>query len=181
MPLFAEKMGIGFDSIGAVVVYAGGGGVPIVCKLLEHFSIPTVSIVDRDDKESVFSGLHISTSKTDFEDELVSTLFESGCQDELIGLVEECEPSGKGYVVQANTMRKKEKKVKTGAIVVGNMRFNDLRFTGKFVRDPLTYLAMYTWLSTRKSSLLGAAIGRRLPAEAIPECYKTVIVKLEEC
>lgn len=181
LPLLAEKMGIYFDGIGAVAVYAGGGGVPIVCKLLEHFGIPAVSIIDRDDKEPVSTGPHISTSRVDFEDELVNALFESGCQDELIGLVEECEPRGKNYVVQAGTLRDKEKKIATGAEVVGNVRFSESRFEGKFAPDPLTYLAMYTWLSTRKGSLLGAAIGRCLPAEAIPECYKSVITKLGEC
>ena len=81
-PLWANKIiGDDIDEYGITVMGVGGiENIPLVAKLLEHFKIPTVSIIDKDDNNDTkkdftsINGLRTTTYR-DFEEELFETIY----------------------------------------------------------------------------------------------------------
>jgi putative ATP-dependent endonuclease of the OLD family len=83
LPLWANKIIGDVDELGVVFINAGGdGGVLPVTKLLNHFQIPNVSIIDKDDgndkkpKYNSIEGLR-TTKLRDFEEELFEAVYKN--------------------------------------------------------------------------------------------------------
>lgn len=176
LPGFAKSLGFDLDAEGVVVIHSGSKtSTPNVCRLLRHFGIRTLSIVDRDGGQSTTSGNDLTTNEIDFEEELVSAMFSSGNQDAFFEILDAYDGKGRRRAVQESSLIKREEKVQYGIQIQGQIRFDDPMFDGLFQDSKLTRLAMGSWLASAKGGILGATLGRQLPAAAIPTCYARLI------
>lgn len=171
-PHFASKMLIDFDDHGICVIQSRGGGVNaigLLMKLASKFLIPSVGIGDRDNNSAVNAPLYITT-KRDFEDELVC-LVENGKESFLRDLVNDLE--GANAVVQAQQVNNSAHKIYR---VISTPITTDLQLSAISSTDKNLLKAFYlTWLSGKKSYLLGKLIGEKIELSDIPDIYKTVI------
>lgn len=176
LPGFAKSLGFDLDAGGVVVIHSGSkSSTPNVCRLLRHFGIRTLSIVDRDGDQSIASGDDRTTNEIDFEEELVSAMFSSRTQDAFFEILDAYDGKGRRRAVQESSLKKREEKVKYGIQLQGQIRFDDPVFDDRFQDSKLTRLAMGSWLASAKGGILGGTLGRQLPAAAIPMCYARLI------
>lgn len=180
LPEFARKLNLEPDELGILIIRADSrGSVPGVRGLLERFHIPCVSIVDRDGTEETSTGTYLVTKLRDFEEEYIESLFSTANQGVFLALLNEIDNRGRDSSVQKSKLEEAYKKLgyDVSALPSDNIvRFSIPEFDGEIENTPLTKAMMYAWLTNRKGVLMPRRLGEITPTEAIPKCYKDLLV-----
>lgn len=185
IPVWANKIIGDLDDLGIIVINASScSNVPPITLLLNHFKIPNVSIIDKDEKNdqiqkyTSIDGLR-TTSKRDFEEELYETIRSTDANVSILFefLVYYGERGLKRYV-QIGSLSKT-------AITYSIPETWDktkTQFTFEEVRDlndeNLTKAAFLAWMTRDqiKTITLGRAFGQFLQVEKIPNTYKQLFL-----
>ena len=170
--MFAEKLGYPLDNYGICLINAQGeGSISKIRTLLNAFKIESYAIYDGDVKKfKKESKYDFFTDNVCFEMEIVSKLVNTSS----FNLLEEIAYSisgAKNQVFDEIFTKRTFEKLEFDPSEFKSCRLKDVK------RDDLElYKAIYfTWFYKKKGLYLGRIIGKMLPKELIPDCYKNAI------
>jgi len=182
-PCFAATMSLDFDSYGISIIQSHGGAlnaINILIELAQKFNICSVGIADKDDNLPVSPPVYL-TDKRDFDEEIVSSLFDVGKENILEEIIKEFNNGNVNITLQPGILNKCA--VNTYKIITSNFTSN-LTFANAKLSGGVQLKAFYlTWFASRKSYPLGKIIGEKIGSQEIPTIYQTVIreaVKISE-
>mgnify|MGYP001019013388 CR=1 FL=1 len=182
-PCFANTMSLDLDSYGISIIQSHGGAlnaINILIELAQKFNICSVGIADKDDNLPVSPPVYL-TDKRDFDEEIVSSLFDVGKENILEEIIKEFNNGNVNITLQSGILNKCA--VNTYKIITSNFTSN-LTFANAKLSGGVQLKAFYlTWFASRKSYPLGKIIGEKIGSQEIPTIYQTVIreaVKISE-
>lgn len=175
---FADKLGISLDEYAISVINARGeNSINPLRRLLESFSIPSVSIYDGDVKQGQVPGeREFFTNELCFEIEIVKNLIHHDKKELVKKIVQEMDSNAENVVLDQDFVKKYFKKMCVDISTYTPKKLADIS-----TEDETDFCNMYsTWYMVKKGILLGRIIGNLLPKELIPECYANAIIKAQE-
>ncbi len=175
---FADKMGISLDDYGICVINAEGEkSIRPTRRLLELFAIPSIAIYDRDVKGGhAVAPDEFFTTELCFEIEIVKTLYAAGKTDIVRRIVANVDTRAEREVLQLEFIQSHYKKMNIDTSNYSPKSLDDVSDT-----DEEEFCAMYSaWYMAKKSVLLGRSVGEIIPAENIPSCYRSAIIRALE-
>jgi len=187
LPIWANKIVGDLDDLGIVAINAGScSSVPPIAALLDHFKVPHVSIIDKDNNNNTSPrytsviGLR-TTLQRDFEEELYETIYL--IDNNVMVLFDFLEYYGdnglKRYVQDENISSAS----KTYSISQTWDRTKK-SFTFEEIKEDadinLTKAAFLAWMKNNKTITLGRAFGHFLGIEHIPNTYKQLLLDAKQ-
>jgi putative ATP-dependent endonuclease of OLD family len=179
-PLWANKVIGNLDDLGITILKVGGNrSVPHVVSLLNHFKIPNVSIIDKDDdsdKNPIFTsvtGLR-TTQYRDIEEELCESIFSKDIHmSALFDFQENYDELGVERVIQttklAQIAQKKYKISQTWDQKIPQYSFREIKL---HTDQNLIKTMFLAWMDIEKTITLGRAIGDYIDGSLIPLTFQ---------
>lgn len=182
LSLFADKMGIDLDEYGiAVIKTSGKGSMNPLINVVKHFKIKALGVKDRDNETEGNNFPIFLTTKRDFEEEIISKLFDNGNKDKLREILVDYDNQGENRLLQKEAINNRlftvsgdPKYSNINTRIDKDLKLKDCNSDKKF---KYFYL---TWILLNKSITLGHMISEKLEKDEIPDIYKTIINKAVE-
>lgn len=188
-PFWANKVIGNLDDLGIAVIKVGGlMSIPHVVTLLNHFGIPNVSLIDKDeanDKNANFlkvSGLRTTTFR-DIEEELYETVWAKDAQVTILfEFQQHYDDLGADRTIQTPKLnqiaQKKYKIAQTWDQTKPQFSFREIK---EIAEANLTKAMFLAWMDIEKTITLGRALGDFVGAELIPLMFQQLFkeAKLE--
>lgn len=185
IPLWANKVIGDVDELGIVVINAGScSSVPPVTILLNHFKIPNVSIIDKDDNNDQnttymsVDGLR-TTHHRDFEEELYETIYSTDNNVSILfNFLENFGDNGLRRYVQTGKLSAIAPKYsipETWDKTKTSYTFDEIKNSQDKNLIKAAFLAWMT-RSQIKTITLGRALGQFIENPFIPSTYKQLIL-----
>lgn len=179
-PHFGQKLSIEFDDLGICLIQSRGEkSMPSLMKVAEHFGIPSIGVIDKDNGKKTSSMPYLlQTNLIDFEEELVILLIDSGKEYVLRKILSSYDSEGDQREMFVQTLNKYafEKYKNVQHEYSKKLKLVDIKLCNSV--DLKSYYL--TWFSINKSYPLGKIIGESLSKDEIPSIYQTIIMKSKE-
>lgn len=175
---FANKIGVSLDDYGICVITARGEtSIKPIRQLLNFFSIPSIAIYDGDVKDGHTANPDdFFTTEPCFEIEIVKAFFSANKTDLVREIVLDMDNQANSAILDLDFVRKHFKKMGVDITSYSPKKLSDVSDT-----DENEFCAMFSaWFMAKKGVLLGRIIGDAMPAEIIPTCYSSAILKARE-
>lgn len=180
MPVFAETMGCNLDSYGIGIISAGGATtIPKLKKMLAHFGIQSICIVDKDEfrkREDKYKGM-LHTEEEEFEADVIETLIRNNALHEIKGAIEVLDKDGLDKEIQYSQLNNINKKYKFKEKIGNSYRIGEALDSGD---ENLIRLVLISWMSGFKNSAEGRILAEHISEGNIPKVYKTAIKEAKD-
>ncbi len=181
-PLWAENVIGNLDEMGITIVKVGScNSVPPVVRLLNHFKIPNISIIDKDennDKNSNFTsvtGLTI-TNFRDFEEELFESIFSI---DDRIKVLFDFEENFDEHGLDMFIQKTKLAQIASKYNIEQNWDSDKTQFSFREVKElcnpNLSKTMFLSWMDKQKTVTFGRALGESIELNMIPSVYQQLL------
>jgi putative ATP-dependent endonuclease of OLD family len=182
LPLWAKKIIGDLDEYGITIISVGGcESIPPVVDLLNHFEIPNVSIIDKDDDNhkdpnyTAIDGLHTTTYR-DFEEDFFETVYSNDPKVTILfDFFEYYGSRGLSRFASSERLDNIASKYKIERTWGTTKR----RYTFKEVKDSedknllkAMFLSWFTGSKTGKSITVGRALGQFISKKFVPPVYR---------
>lgn len=179
IPIFAKELEINLDDLNIGIIQADGGKtIPSVSKVLEHFGIKTVSIVDSDlVKKAKHPEVFDKCLKTEynfFEEDYVRNLIKNNRIHVLYKLM--LDTSNTEYIVQKGTIESTSKKLEISEYEIKDYKIKDLF---KDSDNKKKVLIFTSWLTKNKDVEFNTTLAENSKAIDIPYIYRKALEKAE--
>jgi putative ATP-dependent endonuclease of OLD family len=182
-PLWAGKIIGNLDEMGITVVKVGSNtSIPPVVCLLNHFKIPNVSVIDKDDNNDKLSkytsvcGLEI-TYYRDFEEELFERVFSIDSQIQILFDFEKTyDDKGMDRCIQKNKLDDISSTYniqKSWDLEKSQFSFYEAKELGDSNLNKTMFLS---WMGILKTVTFGRALGECIEMNMIPLIYQQLII-----
>ena len=179
IPIFAKELEINLDDLNIGIIQADGGKtIPSVSKVLEHFGIKTVSIVDSDlvkkTKHPEVFDKCLKTEYNFFEEDYVRNLIKNNRIHVLYKLM--LDTSNTEYIVQKGTIESTSKKLEISEYEIKDYKIKDLF---KDSDNKKKVLIFTSWLTKNKDAEFNTTLAENSKAIDIPYIYRKALEKAE--
>lgn len=179
IPIFAKELEINLDDLNIGIIQADGGKtIPSVSKVLEHFGIKTVSIVDSDlvkkTKHPEVFDKCLKTEYNFFEEDYIRNLIKNNRIHVLYKLM--LDTSNTEYIVQKGTIESTSKKLEISEYEIKNYKIKDLF---KDSDNKKKVLIFTSWLTKNKDAEFNTTLAENSKAIDIPYIYRKALEKAE--
>ena len=179
IPIFAKKLEINLDDLNIGIIQADGGKtIPSVSKVLEHFGIKTVSIVDSDlvkkTKHPEVFNKCLKTEYNFFEEDYVRNSIKNNRIHVLYKLM--LDTSNTEYIVQRGTIELNSKKLEISEYEIKDYKIKDLF---KDSDNKKKVLIFTSWLTKNKDAEFNTTLAENSKAIDIPYIYRKALEKAE--
>lgn len=179
IPIFAKELEINLDDLNIGIIQADGGKtIPSVSKVLEHFGIKTVSIVDSDlvkkTKHPEVFNKCLKTEYNFFEEDYVRNLIKNNRIHVLYKLM--LDTSNTEYIVQKGTIESNSKKLEISEYEIKDYKIKDLF---KDSDNKKKVLIFTSWLTKNKDAEFNTTLAENSEAIDIPYVYRKALKKAE--
>lgn len=179
IPIFAKELEINLDDLNIGIIQADGGKtIPSVSKVLEHFGIKTVSIVDSDlvkkTKHPEVFDKCLKTEYNFFEEDYVRNLIKNNRIHVLYKLM--LDTSNTEYIVQKGTIESTSKKLEISEYEIKDYKIKDLF---KDSDNKKKVLIFTSWLTKNKDAEFNNTLAENSKAIDIPYIYRKALEKAE--
>lgn len=179
IPIFAKELEINLDDLNIGIIQADGGKtIPSVSKVLEHFGIKTVSIVDSDlvkkTKHPEVFNKCLKTEYNFFEEDYVRNLIKNNRIHVLYKLM--LDTSNTEYIVQKGTIESNSKKLEISEYEIKDYKIKDLF---KDSDNKKKVLIFTSWLTKNKDAEFNTTLAENSKAIDIPYIYRKALEKAE--
>lgn len=181
LPLFAETLNIGMDSLNIGIMQADGGDtIKSLSKILNCFGIRNVPIMDRDiynlaKNKEVYKDF-IITEYTFFEEEYVRNILNNNRKHILLKLINLSEPDS-NPLIQQKQIEKVAKRINVDDIEMKDYYLKDVL---KNNNEKEILLVFTTWLYYNKKADFSMKLARTSNAIDIPYIYQVALRKTEK-
>lgn len=179
IPIFAKELEINLDDLNIGIIQADGGKtIPSVSKVLEHFGIKTVSIVDSDlvkkTKHPEVFNKCLKTEYNFFEEDYVRNLIKNNRIHVLYKLM--LDTNNTEYIVQKGTIESNSKKLEISEYEIKDYKIKDLF---KDSDNKKKVLIFTSWLTKNKDAEFNTTLAENSKAIDIPYIYRKALEKAE--
>ena len=177
LPIFANKIGFNFDGLNIGIIEADGAdSIPTVSRLLSHFGIKNICIMDKDKYKLEYKNEYeniFHTEYTFFEEDFIRNIIINNRIHILYKIARDCDDKMNSFI-QKGAIEKVNKRININNIILDNFKLFDMFMTRDYNQK---VLVLVTWLYNKKSTLESSVLAYNCTELDIPPIYKIIISK----
>ena len=177
LPIFANKLGFNFDGLNIGIIEADGAdSIPTVSRLLSHFGIKNICIMDKDKYKPEYKNEYeniFHTEYTFFEEDFIRNIIINNRIHILYKIACDCDDKMNSFI-QKGAIEKVNKRININNIILDNFKLSDMLITRDYNQK---ILVLVTWLYNKKSALESSVLAYNCTELDIPPIYKIIINK----
>lgn len=174
MPIFAKKIGYDFDDLNIGLLQADGAdSIPSLVKILKHFGINTVALMDKDKYKPEYKEI-LHTHYTFLEEEYIMNLLSNKRIHVLYNIAKNSD-TRLDLIIQKNLLEKVNKKIKLPDVEIRDYKLIDA------IRSNLNnqkILVLTTFLYSNKITTVSTVLANESSIIDIPSVYLKAINKV---